>query len=331
MNTHKASNAKELQEKLAIAKGRDTIVVEGFFGAVALADVRVPGGVTIAAASQGAHFERIEIQNCANLTLSGLSCWPLSPVPKTKAKKYLISADESSSQIEVTGSLFRGRKDSDNHVSWNKADWNAAKIGAVFLRGPRGVIRNNSAIGVNFGYNVTGPSSEIFENSIFGFSGDALRVSADNCVVMGNRVTDAVQIDQNHADAFQAFKTSGLLNGLVVKDNVILEWTVRADNPLRAKLQGISLHNGPYAHVVIRDNSVSCTSPNGIRVNGSTDVEVTGNRVRHADGLRGTRIPGIRLTNCSGNILVQSNEAEKFGIPTGIQSRNILPDYSVKY
>lgn len=330
--TKVVTNPTELLQRLAGARGGERILLSGRFGSVRIENINVAGGVTLAAAEPGsAHFERIGISRCSGLTLSGLRLWPGEPVERSRAKLYLITADARSSNIEVEGCLFRGREDSDRFAYWSKEDWIAAKIGGVFLRGPHGVVRNNVAIGVNFGFNVTGDSSELFSNRVFGFSGDGLRVAADNCVVIGNRVSDAVQIDGNHPDGFQSFKTDGLLNGLVVKDNTILEWTVQPTSPLRTRLQGISLHDGPYANVVIRDNSVACSSPNGIRVNAVTNVEIVGNRVRHIDRKPG-KDPKIRVTNCSGTIVVTDNQAEKFILPrTAIAARNRRPDYRVEY
>lgn len=325
-------DAAALSKRLDNAQDGETILIAGQFGTVRIQGLRMKRGVTLAATEPGgAHFERIEIRSCANITLSGLACWPLSPVPSRKAKQYLITADRKSENIEVKNSIFRGRADSDGHANWTKEEWQAAKIGGVFLQCPRGVIRNNVAIGINFGFNVIGDSSELFENTVFGFSGDGLRVAADNCVVIGNRVSDAVVIDGNHPDGMQAFKHKGTLNGLVVKDNTILEWTVRPDNPLRTALQGLSLHNGPYQNVVVRDNSVSCTSWNGIRMNSVTNLEVTGNRVRHADGKRGNA-PRIVVSNCSGQVVVENNEAEKFALQKNVVGkRNIEPNYTIQY
>ncbi|MGB3315880.1 MAG: hypothetical protein WBB85_15855 [Albidovulum sp.] len=332
MSNEIIGNAADLSERLQKAEDGETILISGQFGTVSIKGLRMKRGVTVASAKPGsAHFERIEIRSCANITLSGLSCWPLSPVTKSKAKQYLITADSKSENIEVTNSLFRGRADSDDHTHWSKDDWQAAKIGAVFLQGPRGIIRNNAAIGVNFGFNVIGHSSEIFENTVFGFSGDGLRVAADNCVVIGNRVSDAVGIDKNHPDGFQAFKRKGTLSGLVVKDNTILEWTIRPDNPLRTRLQGLSLHDGPYENVVVRDNSVSCSSPNGIRLTRVINLDVTGNRVRHADGKRGNA-PRLIVANCSGRIVVEDNQAEKFVLPKTVAGRrNAEPNYTQPY
>jgi Right handed beta helix region len=325
MATTQITTADDLIARLRDAEGGETFEIQGAFGALALEAVRPERPVTIIG-NAGAHFERLAMRNCANLHWTGISCWPLGPVVRTgKAIPYLVTANEGSAGIEVARSVFRGRKDSDGHTAWTKAEWQAAKIGAVMLRCPGGVIRSNAAIGVNFGFSIMGPRSEMYDNVVFGFSGDGLRAGADNCVIVGNRVTDAVLIDRNHPDAFQAFKVKGLLRGLVIKDNVMVEWTVRPDNPLRAKLQGISLHDGPYSDVVIRDNKVACSSQHGIRVNATTNVEVTGNLVRHIDGVRGA-FPRISLTNCRGRIVMTNNEAERFVPAMGGNNRE--PNYA---
>ncbi|MGL4281096.1 MAG: hypothetical protein ACRCS0_12060, partial [Albidovulum sp.] len=150
-------------------------------------------------------------------------------------------------------------------------------------------------------------------------------------VVIGNRITDAMQIDGNHSDGFQSFKIKATLNGLVIKDNVFVEWTVRRDNPLRAKMQGIGLHNGPYMNVVIRDNSVEASSPNGIHLNAVKNVEVTGNRVRNSNGPH-RKHPWIRMSNCTGDVVVENNEAESFNLQQGLVERlGRKPNYGMKY
>lgn len=332
MATLNVENAKELSQALRKAGPQDTVLLSGEFGQVTLEGVRPEGSVTIRPAKAGAaHFESIRLRSCANLSFEGLRCWPNEPVPPSRNKPYLITSTPNCSGIELIDCLFRGRVDSDDHAKWSLADWQQAKIGAALLRGPRSVIRTSAAIGVYFGFGVSGKSSEIFGNLVQGFSGDGLRATEDNCVVIGNRVTDAMQIDNNHCDGFQAFKTKGLLDGLVLKDNVLIEWTVRPDNPLRAKMQGLSLHNGPYANVVVRDNSIASSTANGIRMHAVRDLEVTGNRVRNVDGKRGNH-PWIWVKRCSGKIVVTDNEAEKFNLqPEATQSRNREPDYSVRY
>jgi hypothetical protein len=332
MATTTITDASDLGAKLAAAAPGDTILLSGNFGDVRLQDIRPEKTVRIAAAAPGAaHFERLVLGACSGLSFSGINFWPLSDVPPSKKNEYLVVAYPDCSNIEFAQSVFRGRPDSDNHPTWDVSEWNRAKIGAAFLRGDKCVVRNCAAVGVQFGFGVAGANSEVFGNRIFGFSGDGIRVTNDNCVVIGNRVTDAMQIDGNHSDGFQAFKVKSLLNGMVVKDNVFLEWTARPDNPLRTKMQGIGFHNGPYANIVIRDNSVETTSPNGMNLNAIENVTVTGNRVRNANG-RDPKLPWIRMQNCSGEIVVENNEAESFKLQHGVVSRlGRKPDYRVKY
>lgn len=332
MATTTVTDAQNLGAILGAAAPGDTILLSGKFGDVRLRDIRPEKTVRIAAAAPGAaHFERLVMAGCSNLSFSGINFWPLADVQRSKKNEYLVLAYPECSHIELVQSVFRGRPDSDNHAKWDIEEWNRAKIGAVFLRGPNSVIRNCAAIGVQFGYSVAGVNSEVFGNQIFGFSADGIRATNDNCVVIGNRVTDAMQVDGNHSDGFQAFKVKALLNGLVVKDNVFLEWTVRPDNPLRAKMQGISFHNGPYANIVIRDNFVETTSPNGMNLHAIKNVTVTGNRLRNANGPNRVH-PWIRMGDCSGEIVVEGNQAESFKLQPGVVSRlGRKPEYRSKY
>jgi hypothetical protein len=329
------TSAEKLIRALRGADGGETIIAQGVFGHVVLDGVRPETPVTIVG-DRGAHFDRLVMRGCANLRWTGLSLWPTGPLDRMqvpeggqgRALPYLALADEDCAGIEIARSIFRGRKDSDAFSTWAKADWRAARTGAVSLRGARSVVRSNRAIGVFHGFGIGGPGSELFDNVVFGFAGDGLRVNHDNCVVIGNRVTDAVNIDGNHPDGLQVFKKPGTLRGLVIKDNVIVEWTVRPDNPLRRPLQGIGLHNGPYRDVVIRDNRIAISSYNGIHVNAATNVEVTGNIVRHVDGQRGNR-PRIWLSNCDGKVVLADNQAEKFMPPIGQNNRE--PDYATGF
>ncbi|MFN6951948.1 MAG: hypothetical protein ACK4NE_05090, partial [Albidovulum sp.] len=90
-------------------------------------------------------------------------------------------------------------------------------------------------------------------------------------------------------------------------------------------------HNGPYANIIVRDNKVASSSPNGIHLNRVENFEVTGNRVRHADGQQG-KYPRIWIDHCWGDMVLADNEAEHFALQRGLGGpRNREPDYSVRY
>ncbi|MGL4280933.1 MAG: hypothetical protein ACRCS0_11245, partial [Albidovulum sp.] len=195
MTTTTVTDASDLSTKISAAAPGDTILLSGKFGHVRLQGIRPEKTVRIAAAAPGeAHFERLILGGCANLSFSGINFWPLSAVKPSKNKEYLVTAFPDSPRIEFDKCVFRGRQDSDDHARWELADWNEAKIGGALLRGSNNVIRNCAAIGVRFGFGVAGPNSELFGNRVFGFAGDGLRATHDNCVVIGNRITDAMQI-----------------------------------------------------------------------------------------------------------------------------------------
>jgi len=132
MATVTVTDPSSLIARLRSAAPRDTILVAGKFGSVNLEGIRPDQTVTIAAAAPGAaHFEQVVLNNCANLSFSGLQFWPLAPVKMSKRKLYLFTAFPNCAGIEVSKSLFRGRADSDDHPRWSLADWNEGKIGAV--------------------------------------------------------------------------------------------------------------------------------------------------------------------------------------------------------
>lgn len=332
MATINVTEGSDLAAAIRKAAPRDTLLLSGTFAALKLRGIRPEQPITLSAAAPGAaRIEQIVLGDCANLTFANLNFWSDVVVPSDRKKQYLVTAFPDCRQIELSGCLFRGRADSDNHPRWTLDDWNAAKMGGALLRGPNCVIRNCTAIGVQMGFGVAGANSELYRNTVAGFSGDGLRVTENNCVAIGNRITDAMQIDENHSDGFQAFKIKGLLDGVVVKDNVLIEWTVRPDNPLRARMQGISFHGGPYANIVVRDNALATSAYNGININDARNFEVTGNRIRHADRKSGN-FPWIRVNNSSGTMIVDNNEAEQFKLQRGVTARgNREPDYRVKF
>ncbi len=339
MATSDITSADQLKKALRAAKGGETLSLQGSFGGIEIEGLRPDRPITLDG-RRGAHFESFAMRNCANLHLSNLSFWPLASSSEIQAARkragagkgkgipFMLTCDAQSAGIEVSGCIFRGRKDSDGFSNWSREDWVGAKVSSVLLDGQRSVIRDNRAIGVYHGFFLGGPSSELVANTVFGFSGDGMRVMEDNCVVIGNRITDGVHVDPTHPDALQVYKHTGPLRGLVIKDNVIKEWTVRPDNPFRIHLQGIGLHNGPYFDVVIRDNRIESTSFEGIHLHDVTNLELVGNIVRSADRQPGVK-PRINLQSIKGTVVFQDNQAEKIVGMQGTGNRE--PDYMLKF
>ena len=125
--------------------------------------------------------------------------------------------------------------------------------GVQFLGG-NNIARRCKLVGVNFGLSTLAPQNYFDDNTIFGYSGDGIRLNGDRCEAVRNRITDGVLINSNHPDALQAFgkynstaKTYADLTGLVIEDNEFIEWTIRPNNPLRAKMPMVGRRSVPCA------------------------------------------------------------------------------------
>lgn len=331
--TYKAFDAAELDAKARAAAPGETIVLAGSeYGAFKFDGVVPSAPITvISERPRSAHFQSIGFGRASNIHLRDLSVWTDAADTSVTVKKYAITSYAANPGIVLDGILFRAAPDSDDYPEWDKARWLSELLGGALLGGANSAIRNCRAIGVRFGFGIGGVDSEMVGNQVEGFTGDAFRPTNSRQRVVGNFCGDAFQIDTNHSDAVQAFLTGGTLSDLTVEDNILMEWVTDPKNPLRAKMQGISLWNGPYANAVIRNNQVTTTSANGIAANATADLTIDGNRLQSADGLAGdARWPWVRVMNPSGALIVTNNEAAQFtGIASAQQSSgNIKPDYA---
>jgi len=160
------------------------------------------------------------------------------------------------------------------------------------------------------------PQNYFDDNTIFGYSGDGIRLNGDKCEAVRNRITDGVLINNNHPDAAQAFgkynsatKTYADLTGLVIEDNEFIEWTIRPSNPLRAKMQGIGGYNGRWVDAVVRKNRILSSSFTGMTLNNGVNATVTDNYFGHVDKVKAD-FPRVKV-NGSG-VTFERNQAPKF-------------------
>ena len=154
----------------------------------------------------------------------------------------------------------------------------------------------------------------MLNNYVEGFAGVAYRVIGDNSVVSGNFAANCFQVNENHMDGVQSwYDADGVITGLTVENNTIIEWNSPIINPLRCQLQGIGFFDGPYQDVVIRNNVISTAQYHGISVWGGINVQILNNTVVNNRGIEGTT-PYIGIFNRkdgtpSQNILVANNLA----------------------
>lgn len=231
---------------------------------------------------RGAHFDWIEVVwQGHGLKFRNVSVWPTAGGPARRTGDLVHSANP----LALEGLDIRGRADApDTMFGWTAEEWSSLPTGVNF-RGADSSLIDSTISGVNFGIVTDGrfaDNVDLIGNTINGFVGDAIRPLGDNTRVIGNRITNAIDIQNgNHDDGIQSFVTkNGVQAGLLIEGNTIIGWTEEKSHPLRsASFQGIGLFDGPYGDLVIRNNIVAITHIHGIAIAGSINSLVSHNTV----------------------------------------------------
>jgi parallel beta-helix repeat protein len=275
-------------EALAAAKGGDTVLLlPGDYGYWEIKGKKPATPITIAAAEgKSARLERLKIHGDArNLVLRDLSIWPTAP-ETTQANRIDIG---NSLNIVLDGLDVRGSADAHDYPTWTKAQWEARGFKGLQTRGAKGtIIRNSTFTGLGFAVVLWG-EGELLENvRIAGFSQDGLRMLGPDTTARGNRIEDCVRIDANHPDGIQSWSQDGVpMAGLVIEDNVIINWANPVRSRLACDLQGIGFFDGFYDGLVIQNNTVATTAYHGISVYGLRNGRIINNTVVNSAGLAG--------------------------------------------
>jgi hypothetical protein len=271
-------------------KGGDTLLLkDGAYGTVEI-KANAAFDVAVAIMSQNgkaAHFDSITLAGTTrNLILRNLSVWPSNVASVAGTADYLITSYETTSDITLDGLDIRSEENAGNFMQWDSAKWEMRKYSGITLQGSRSLVIGSKLTGIRHGIMVR-DDSEIINNIVDGYNGDGLRAFSRS-TVRGNRVSNCVQTDDNHADGFQSFSVGGApVTDLVIDSNVIIEWMGAVDHPLRCSLQGIGLFDGPYDNLTIANNLVSATAIHGISVYGARGAKIVNNTVVNVRGLVG--------------------------------------------
>ena len=275
--------------KSGIVKGGDTILLsDGSHGGLKLYNVPMNSTVIIKSLNKKkAHFTGIQLLGTtSNLTFQNLSVWALNPA---SAPADIIWTSNSTSKIILTGLDIRSVATSTEFMTWTAANWTANQKHGVRLDSADSEVRGNHITGVYMGISATGVNAIIEGNVIDGYNGDGIRPLGNNAVVRGNKIKNCVVTDKNHDDGIQSWAgAAGPVDGLTIDSNVITEWTGAADHPLRCKLQGIGLFDGPYNNLVISNNLVVTDQYHGISLYDGHNARIVNNTVVNARGLTGT-------------------------------------------
>ena len=329
-----------------VAAGDSLVLQDGNYGPLSLHNVRFSAPVELRAATpNGAIFERIFINGSSNLVLRGFGVWPAQP---GHGHKELVLVNKHSEDIRLVDLDIRGSRsapdrymDAESQQEWRDEGWG---VNGVRLYGPRSSLIGSRITGVNFAITATKTHAEIRDNLVRGFSGDGIRALGNHARVIGNRVQDCVKINDNHDDGFQSWAPKDKakdgqtreVRDLVLRDNVIIEWTGPPDAPLRCTLQGIGMFDGPYREVEIHNNVIAVSAYHGIALYGGQNSRISRNTVVTPDGRTGGH-PWIYARESKNgqvkplDVVVSGNIAMSFKGVTGKTGDNLVVKHPARY
>lgn len=312
-----ATDAADLQAKLAAAVDGDTIGLKGEFGDVVINNVNKSVRIVGEALDQ-AHFDKLRTAKSSGLTFENFTVYPRQmPVQVPKVKSFAVQVD-SGSDLTFDGLLIRGREDSDAFENWTFQDWTDWRMGGVWTRGARCRILNTRAIGVQGGMSIAGVGSEIRNSRVEGFSDDGMRINASDCGIYDSWISDRVKINEDHPDGIQIFGPAGtVLRNAVVSGVTIRDRARAIGNALWTYLQGIGLFNGPYENILIESVDAQVSSYHGITVGNVDGLVIRNNTIRPGHSVIKPGYPHIAVTMGKGgeaprNVQVYDNSAPKF-------------------
>ncbi len=282
---------QSLDDLLASGKvsGGDRIFLrQGRHGALIVRGVHFSEPVLIAPApGESAQLESINIRDSANVIFDSLAVWSSSV---TQDREAMIRSYRDTSDLTFRNLAVRATESARDYMRWELSDWLNNKRSGILADGDHITIVGNHLSGIRHGILTLGDNALVEKNIVDGFSGDGMRALGDDSIVRGNQVRNCFKIDENHDDGFQSFTRTGnragngLLRNLVIENNRIFEWSSPRQNKLRCRLQGISLFDGMYDGVVIRNNLVSVSAYHGITVAGALNSAIVNNTVVDAQG-----------------------------------------------
>ncbi|MFZ5710274.1 MAG: choice-of-anchor Q domain-containing protein [Pseudomonadota bacterium] len=293
---------KSLQQLLdsGQVKGGDRIfLMDGYHGPLVVRNMNFNSPVLIAASPGAtAQADSILVANSRNIIFRDLKVWPTS----TTSTSAIVRSYPDTSDLAFVNLDVRGGPDAGNYMSWSLAEWRDGLRTGMLIQGARQTITGTRVTAVQHGILATGDDDLLDGNIIDGFAGDGMRALGDRSIVRKNRVQNCIDIqDKQHRDGFQTYSIgsdgkvgTGTQYGLVVEGNKIFEWTSPVANPLRCRLQGISMFDGMYDNFRIENNVVVVSAYHGLTVAGALNSVIRQNTVVNPSG-QPARNPWIRI------------------------------------
>ena len=273
----------------APVKAGDTLLLRsGYHGDISVSGYYNDAVVTVAAETgQAPALRRLSVNGAKNWTFSGLAIsTELSP---SFARTTLVSLSGSTSYVTVENCHVYSV---DDVTGYSANDWlNKTGNGiAVAATCHHVSLIGNTVRNVDHGIALSGTDLLARGNQVINFRGDGMRALNHNQTLEYNTIKNCFDVDDNHDDGIQVFKTSvsqGLIRNMVLRGNTII-CAEDPNQPLQGTLQGIGIFEGPHENFRIENNLVITDHWHGITLYWGRDCTVINNTAVNPKWIAGT-------------------------------------------
>ncbi|WP_297083091.1 nitrous oxide reductase family maturation protein NosD [uncultured Demequina sp.] len=202
-----------------------------------------------------------------------------------------------------------------NSSGWSASDWNNRALTGVQVKAESITIAGNTIRNVEHGISLRGDDQVVRNNSIDRFAGDGIRlVGTSNSRYIGNRISNAINVNDNHDDGFQHFppydNPSKVTTNVVIRNNTVIN--CEGTNALCGPLQGIVTFDGRSENWTVEGNTVVTNHWHGISLYNIHNSTVRNNVVRDPNQIADIGPTWLRIANRSSNVVVECNVAASF-------------------
>jgi hypothetical protein len=324
----------------AVRGGDEILLLPGQHGLINVQEASFDVPIRVRPALSGTvQISGLEVSESRNLTFEDLILYN-----DGVGEGHLIWTSASTSKITFARLQVHGRPEARAYRSWSRREWLEEVRPGLLLRGHDSAVVDSQFIGVSGGIGVLGERARIEGNQIRGFVHDGIQIAGNAALVRSNHIEDCIKVDENHNDGIQAWSRGpdgrpgrGVLKGLVIEGNFIVEWRGLTVAGHTCSLQGIGLFDGIFRNLEIRNNIIAASAPHGIAAAG-VDGGVIVNNTIVQNRETGSQFPWIgvfdhRDGRRSANVIVANNIAPDYRIPEGdgiIQSQNLIERYPTR-
>ena len=181
--------------------------------------------------------------------------------------------------------------------AWTATDWTTKAARGIQVAGNDFTIRNNRVSNISQGIATSGDDILAIGNSIENYSLDGMRGGGDRVTYENNSIKWSYNVDGNHDDAIQFFRSGGVAHHDVVLRGNYVESYPDPTRPLTHAAQGLGIFDGPYIDWVIENNVVMTSDLHGISIYEAENALIVNNTVIDITGQTDTWIRVQDSTN----------------------------------